>query len=170
MAPFVRQRAGDKHRPSRKPFDPTGIYSETHDKSITAVACEAGNTYECSEAKEVYSGSDVIGVIEVEIEDRSLTRRQLLRIGSRQIEVEPVVTRQLDKVHFKKTGEVKLIQVNNNRVTWKSDRTLLNRSKPFAKLAELKRQTSKTKQIRFDPDTEFRQPKEHSSEVDPDFK
>ena len=66
---------------------------------------------------------------------RSLTRKQLLGIFPQRVETAPIPTRQLDK----QTG--KMVATTENRVTWKSDRSLLNRT-PSNEIGTFKREGS----------------------------
>lgn len=75
---------------------------------------------------------------------RSITVKQGLEYKPLQMEFEDRNGKQLDKV------SKKLVAVNERRLVWKSDRTLLNRSKiddPYKKFTEIKRLTSKSKRM-----------------------
>lgn len=62
---------------------------------------------------------------------QSITRKQLLGVFPQQLEFAPRVSRQLDKPHYKRTGEIRMIEVVDQRLAWKSDKTLLRRGNPF---------------------------------------
>lgn len=140
------KRGGSPDRPSRKPnivrpLDPVQGYGQ----SDSARQAEAAIYYDCSEVRE---GQEWISP------RRSLTRKLLLNVFPQEIEIEKtvLVTRQLDKVLHAKTGEIKLIQVQNPReggyrVAWKSDKTLLRPGKNVQPESDLKRQSSRSKRI-----------------------
>ena len=65
---------------------------------------------------------------------QSTTDKQFLRLFPRRVEVEPIVTRQLDK----QTG--KMVETTENRVVWKSDRTLLDTAKPMQGIGTFRRE------------------------------
>lgn len=81
---------------------------------------------------------------------KSLTRQQHLNIFPVTMEVEARSTRQLDKLNGNMVG------TTDNRVVWKSDRTLLRKGNPFSYPTDFKRETSRTKAIKHDPDTPFK--------------
>lgn len=82
---------------------------------------------------------------------RSLTTKQNLRIFPPQIETETEVSTQLFKELPLSPG--RLTKVTNQRVTWKSDTTLLRRGIPDANWSRgLHRQTSRTKRIDYTPE------------------
>lgn len=72
--------------------------------------------------------------IEETVEDhvvprKSLTEKLLLGVFPQKTEVEPVPFKQLDKEHYKRTSEQRMISGTDNRTVWRSDRTLLERAK-----------------------------------------
>lgn len=74
---------------------------------------------------------------------KSLTRKLLLRVFPPQVEVEQVKGRQLDK----KSG--RMVETTDNRVVWKSDRSLLRNNKPEnLENIRFKRQTSRSRRIK----------------------
>lgn len=99
-----------------------------HGTSATAVLQDAAKYYECSFVEE--NRADHI------VPRQSITRQQLLGIFPQRVETEPAATRQLDK----QTGE--LVETTDNRVRWKSDKTLLRRGNPFSLPTDFKRQGS----------------------------
>ncbi len=125
----------------------------TSRESVTARHLDEARHFECWEAREAY---DPVSkkIVETPVIDRSITAAQFLRILP-QYPVEGVILKgkQLDK----ETG--KLVEVTDVKITKMSDRTLLKRGKPDTQIdrleAGLRRQTSRSKNIRPDDDANF---------------
>lgn len=98
--------------------------------------------FECFTEQDVYDPEtqQIVGLKIEESADshvtprRSITRAQHLKLFPVTLETEPRIARQLDKGELKKTGNVKLITTTDQRLVWKSDQTLLSRSKPGSTL------------------------------------
>lgn len=96
-----------------------------HGTSITALAADRAKYCEISECEET---------VETHIVPRrSITRKQYLGVFPARVETEAIKTHQRDK----RTGE--LIETTDNRIVWKSDRTLLRRGNPFSAPYDIKR-------------------------------
>lgn len=135
----IRKRGGS-HAKSAERLDihskldgrPAGTHSNhahnLHGSSAAKLTIDAAKYYECATIEERP---------ETHIVPRqSETRKQLLGVLPGSIETETRKGRQLDK----RSGE--LIEVNDQRLTWKSDRTLLRRGKPFEEIGTFKREGS----------------------------
>ncbi len=99
-----------------------------HGRSVTALIAEAGIYSQYSDIAE--TATDHV------VPRQSLTRQQLLEFFPQRVETEDVRSRQLDHA----TG--KMVEVTDKRVVWRSDRTLLNRTKPFEQIGTFKREGS----------------------------
>lgn len=134
-------------------------------KSITAAkTIPAKMSYECFVAEERYD-ADTDSIIEVYIEDKSLTKKQFLRIGgTRPTEIVDLKGKRLDH----KTGN--LVITSDPKVLSMSDHSLLNLSTPFAdRSLMLKRQTAGSKRIRFDEDAPLGPKERISTNTEIDF-
>jgi hypothetical protein len=126
-----------------------GSERAVHSQSQSATAA-IGNTY-----AKFHACAEVEETVETHVIPRkSITESQLLGVFPQQIETAPIPTKQLDKqpptcTKCGKTDRVtlitdfwlckrigcyvrmpiRMIETTNNRVTWKSDKTLLNRTK-----------------------------------------
>lgn len=107
-------------------------------KSTASLAMDAAQYFDCSTVDE--TREDHI------VPRQSITRKQFLPFFPQRLETAAVPSKQLDKAGFdgKKytdsntaVADNRMIAVTDNRVTWKSDRTLLNRSKPVTDIADL---------------------------------
>jgi hypothetical protein len=111
---------------------PSGSHSGQAHKltsnSTAALVVDAAKYFACAAIEE--NRDDYI------VPRQSLTRRLLLEAFPQQVETAPIPTRQLDK----QTGE--LVETTDNRITWKSDKTLLRRNKPFEQIGTFKREGS----------------------------
>jgi hypothetical protein len=111
---------------------PTGTHSNhahnLHGNSTANLVIDAAKYFECATIEE--NRQDHV------IPRQSITRKQLLQIFPQRVETEPVPTKQLDR----RSGN--MVETTDNRVTWKSDRTLLRKGKPFDKIGVFKREGS----------------------------
>lgn len=136
---FIRKRggsnlrgAGERKRDIHSHLDglPSGSHSGHSHKlgsnSTAALVVDAAKYFECAAIEE--NRDDYI------VPRQSLTRRHLLGMFPQQVETAPIPTRQLDK----QTGE--LVETTDNRITWRSDKTLLRRNKPFNEIGTFKRE------------------------------
>lgn len=156
-------RGGAKNRPSRKPFS-----KESHNISSTQQAFEAGiyNIY-ASTDKEAENPIIVEETVETHLIPRkSVSKSQHLalfdRVVTDSIELKGKIA---EKVDGKLTG--RMIEFTEVKTIKLSDKTLLNQTKQFPESivdgygavinpTQLKRQESRSKRIRHDEDTIFR--------------
>jgi hypothetical protein len=106
---------------SRIPGLPSGHNSghahNLHGKSATAAVEQSAILFDCSFIEET---------VEDHIVPRhSLTRQQLLEFRPQELEFEAIKTKQRDK-------DGRIVETTENRLAWRSDRTLLRRGNPFA--------------------------------------
>lgn len=114
--------------------------------SPTAAHLDAGKYYECLEAKQEYDPIRM-QVVETPIVDKSLTAKQYLRIlPQRATETMTLRGKQLDKTLKR------LVVVTDTKIIRRTDRSLLNQSKPFSTMPILKRETSISHRIKLDED------------------
>lgn len=112
-------------------------------RNLTQVIQDGSIFCECSEHVEENYTQHIIP-------RQSLTTKQLLMVLPQQVEVEEVKFRQLDH----STG--KMVEGTDNRVTWRSDRTLLSRGKPGEKIGTFTRITSHSKVRRIENEDRVR--------------
>lgn len=96
--------------------------------TVTGIAESAAKYYECSVVEETTETHIV--------PRRSITRKQMLDVFPAKIETEPIRGKQYDH----RLGV--LVEVNDNRVVSRSDRTLLQRGKPVQDFPTLQREGS----------------------------
>lgn len=151
--------------------------------SLTKVAIERSRSYYESyeETGEKFTGYDAKPLQSELIEDRSLTKRQFLRLREREQELEPRIeygvkpntllhvkdgekairqglqTGERQYVIDKETGaKVPVTGSSRSRRVWQADKTLLKQGNPFKMPEDFKRTSSQTKVTRHDADTVFR--------------
>lgn len=156
MSTHRGKRAGRRHKPLTQwekdaKADARSMVSTS---SPTAVAIEGKRSY-------TPAMFEFFGAVETEethvIPRESLTKSQGLPWRDRQVETETMRGRQLDTKHYKRTGQIRMIEVTDERVTWRSDRNLLRRDRPldFSEKSPFKRLTSKSKRILPDQEPEI---------------
>lgn len=135
----IRQRGGKKHTPTFKvvhPFNRGGCTQNLVD--------EAAPYYQCAEGIQETVEDHIIPRSSITIKQHLMifppTVQESIELNGKQMEI----------VNGKATG--KLIKVTDRKVLRMSDKTLLNQSDPFAMPKDVRRQTSVSKRIRFDPD------------------
>ena len=100
----------------------------------------AGNAAQIIDRSVYYPGAFEDGKVETEethiVPRNSLTRKQMLNIMPQVREVEPMVSRQLDK----QSG--KMVTVTDDRTVWRSDKSLLREANPFSYPSDFKREGS----------------------------
>jgi len=106
---------------------PTGLKTSHPVKPNTGGVSPTGAAIERAKYNEhTFIGETVADHV---VPRKSITDSQYLRLFPQTVEVEPIKTRQLDKA----TG--KMVETTDNRVVWRSDRTLLDTTRPDSKLA-----------------------------------
>jgi hypothetical protein len=133
-----------RHRDIHSKLD--GMPANTHRNHALAqggssqaqMIAERAIYFECSEMEE--KPEDYV------IPRQSLTRQKLLGLFPQQIEVEPIKGRQLDHSKIKTPiltvadAERHMVSVEDNRLVWASDKTLLYRDKPTDNIGTFKRE------------------------------
>lgn len=102
-----------------------------NNKSSTILAEQAAPLFECSFSEETEETHL--------IPRQSVTRKQLLGIVPQTLELAPIPTKQLNKRSYdgkaktvaEAIAQAGVIETTENRLAWKSDRTLLKRNNPF---------------------------------------
>lgn len=109
---------------------PSGSHSgHSHNlkgSSAAKLTIDAAKYFECAAVEE--TREDHI------VPRQSITRQQYLGAFPVRVETETIPTRQLDK----QSGE--LVETTDERITWRSDRSLLRRNKPFKDIGIFKRE------------------------------
>lgn len=134
---MARRATGFDHRGSND-FRPSRLIPklESHKLSTSALVADAGKYFECAEIAETQE--DHI------IPRQSLTNQLHLRLFPITFETEQRNAKQRNKV------DGKLVATTDNRVIWKSDRTLLRTNKPEATIPVFVRETSYSKRKRLE--------------------
>jgi hypothetical protein len=152
------QRGKHSERAERKREFNTSAHAEANklmpNKSETALLPNAGIFYEGDTYSVIEKyNPETKQIEEFPIIERSLTTKQFLRF-QRQVPTKGITLngRQYDK------RLRRLVVVSDPKVIAMSDRTLLKRGNPFKMATDIKRETSISKRIELDPDTERYQP------------
>lgn len=154
MSNFDRKlgnRGGSKDRPSKRHSFSNYLESrESKGTSTTAKQCESGILTEGFEEIDTFYNDKQEEITKEEwlrVYRQSYTARNFLRLLPQQVlEVRSIKSRQLDQMHYKLTGEIKMITVIDQIVVKMSDKTLLTRGNPVSNPdGQFKRVTSVTK-------------------------
>lgn len=124
--------------PRERSLYPAGHVASKSDPSV-AHRCGSSTSAVVMDAAKYYDHTTIEETKQDHIIPRqSLTAKHFLALFPQSVEVEPVVSRQLDKLSGK------MIETTDNRLVWKSDKTLLNRNKPGVEIGTFKREGSIT--------------------------
>lgn len=138
----------DPLRKSRKDFDPSNPFQHRPKASNnTAIIADKAKYNEYAEIEETTEG---YSIPHTRCQPRqSTTNKQMLRIFSQKVETED-----MREWHLSSKSDGELLAVTSPRVTWRSDRTLLDRRKSDP-ILQVKRETAYSKRLKTETERDI---------------